>query len=99
MTAKLYAMLFFLGLGIPLVVARYQSAPGYMDADYYFANGLRLTQDFGFSESFLWNYLDDPQGIPHPMFTYWMPLAALLAAVGMKVSGMVNFAGARLGFC
>lgn len=98
MTAKLYAMLFFLGLGIPLVVARYQSAPGYMDADYYFANGLRLTQDFGFSESFLWNYLDDPQGIPHPMFTYWMPLAALLAAVGMKVSGMVNFAGARLGF-
>ena len=97
MTAKLYAMLFLLGLGIPLVVAGYQSAPGYMDADYYFANGLRLAQDFGFSEPFIWNFLDDPQGIPHPMFTYWMPLAALLAAVGMKVSGMINFSGARLG--
>jgi hypothetical protein len=82
---------------MPLIVAGYQSAPGYMDADYYFANGLRLAQDFGFSEPFLWNFLDDPQGLPHPMFTYWMPFAALLAAVGMKVSGMINFAGARLG--
>ncbi|HLE50819.1 MAG TPA: hypothetical protein VI755_02080 [Anaerolineales bacterium] len=98
MTAKLCAMLFLLGLGISLVVAGYQSAPGYMDADYYFADGLRLAQGFGFSEPFLWNYLDNPQGIPHPMFTYWMPYAALLAAVGMKVSGMMNFAGARLGF-
>src|SRR4030067_2288981 len=97
MTAKLYAMLFLLGLGFPLVVAGSQSAPGYMDADYYFADGLRLAQGFGFSEPFLWNYLDNPQGIPHPMFTYWMPFAALLATVGMKASGMINFTGARLG--
>jgi hypothetical protein len=69
-----------------------------MDADYYYAGGLSLADGAGFSENFLWNYLDDPVGLPHPSHAYWMPLASLLAAAGMKITGMLNFTGARLGF-
>ena len=50
------------------------------------------------TESFLWNYLDDPPGLPHPAYAYWMPMAALLAALGMKLSGIAHFTTARLGF-
>lgn len=98
MNKKAPVELFLLGLAIASLVAIFQRAPGYMDADYYFAGGLRLAEGKGFSESFLWNYLDDPQGLPHPSHAYWMPLASLLAAAGMKLSSLFSFAGARLGF-
>ena len=42
MTRKDYAILFFIGLAVQLVVAHFQSLPGYMDADYYFGGGLQL---------------------------------------------------------
>lgn len=66
-----------------------------MDADYYFANALRIAKRKGFSEPFLWNYLDDPQGLPHPSHAYWMPLTSLLAAAGMTVLGSHTFLAAR----
>jgi hypothetical protein len=69
-----------------------------MDADYYYASGLRIASNEGWSEPFIWNYLGDPQGLPHPAFTYWMPLAGIVAGLGMKISGTTNFWGARIGF-
>ena len=91
-------LLFLLGLLIVLAAARFQAAPGYMDADYYYAGGVRLASGAGFSEPFLWNYLDDPVGLPHPSYTYWMPLASLLSAAGMLLSGSTDFNAARLLF-
>ncbi|MCS7009911.1 MAG: hypothetical protein NZL98_00900 [Anaerolineales bacterium] len=73
-------LLFGLALGILLIVGAFQKAPGYLDADYYYATGLQLAQGRGFSEPFLWNYLDEPAGLPHPSHAYWMPLVSLLAA-------------------
>ena len=32
-----YIILFVIGLAVPIAVSRYQTLPGYMDADYYFA--------------------------------------------------------------
>jgi len=87
-----------LGLGVALVVAAFQDTPGYMDADYYFAGGVRLAQGYGLNEPFLWNYLDDPKGLPHPSNVYWMPLASLLAALTMKLSGSAQFWAGRMGF-
>lgn len=81
MRSRDYLFLFFLALGVLLPVAALQQAPGYLDADYYYATGLQLAQGNGFREPFLWNYLDDPQGLPHPSHAYWMPLASLLAAL------------------
>ena len=94
MTLRLYGLLFILGLLVFLGVAVLEQVPGYMDADYYYAMGLRIADNYGLSEPFLWNYLDDPQGIPHPAYTYWMPLAAVLAGIGIKLTGVNNFWGA-----
>jgi hypothetical protein len=98
--------LFSLGLFGVGMAAGFQSTPGYMDAEYYFAGGLRLARGYGFNEPFVWNYLGDEAVLPalgansleHASHAYWMPLASLLAASGMAVSGILNFSTARLGF-
>jgi hypothetical protein len=62
-----------------------------MDADYYYMNGLRIANNYGFSEDILWNYLDNPEGIPHPSHGYWMPLTSILAAIPLNISGSDYF--------
>jgi hypothetical protein len=98
MTWRHYILLALLGLILATFVAAFQSAPGYMDADYYYAGGLQLAQGHGFTEPYLWNYLDDPAGLPHPSFAYWMPLASLLAATGGILFGPASWFAARIGF-
>lgn len=100
-----YWLFFVLGLIAPLWVASHQSAPGYMDAEYYFAGGLRLAQGHGFTEMMIWNYLAEPEllaaaagALPRPSHVYWMPLASLLAAGGMYLTKSLEFSAARLGF-
>ncbi len=98
MTRRDLLSLFLAGILFFSVVAWFQHAPGYMDADYYFAGGLRLAQGQGFTEIALWNYLDNPQVLPHPSHGYWFPLASLLAAAGMVLTGARAFWAGRLGF-
>jgi hypothetical protein len=98
MKRKDYLLLALLGLGIIALVAFFQSAPGYMDADYYFAGGVQLAGGRGFTEPYLWNYLDNPAGLPHPSFSYWMPLTSLLAAAGGALFGPGSWSAARIGF-
>ena len=98
MTRRDLLILFVLGLAVPLVIARFQSLPGYMDADYYFGGGIQLARGNGFNEPYLWNYLADPQGLSTPSHAYWMPLASLVAAAGMWLTGQTTFAAARIGF-
>jgi hypothetical protein len=69
-----------------------------MDADYYFAGGVQLAKNQGFTEPYLWNYLDDPAGLPHPSHTYWMPLASIVSALGMWIAGQPSYAAGRLPF-
>jgi hypothetical protein len=91
-------LLALLGSTVSFAVAQFQAFPGYLDADYYFAGGLQLARGKGFTEPYLWNYLDDPIGIPHPSHTYWMPLASIIAAGGMWLTGEQTLSAARLGF-
>ena len=93
-----YAILFAIGLLVPFAISRFQDLPGYMDADYYFAGGAELVKGNGFNEPYIWNYLDDPQGLPHPSHTYWMPLASIVSAFGMWVTGQITYAGGRFPF-
>jgi hypothetical protein len=93
-----YLLLALIGLIVSGTIAAFQPVPGYMDADYYYAGGLQLASGHGFTEPFLWNYLDDPTGLPHPSHAYWMPLASLLAALGMTLSGRLTWFAARLTF-
>ena len=85
-----------LGLFISLSVSAFQHTPGYMDAEYYYSGGLRLAGGYGFSEMVLWNYLDDPEGLPHPSHGYWMPLVSILSAAGMAVLNRLDFSAGRL---
>ena len=91
-------ILFTAGFLAALFAAAYQPVPGYMDAEYYYSGGKVLVEGKGFYDPFLWNYLDDPTTIPHPAFTYWMPLPSLMAAAGMAISGRINFFTARIFF-
>ncbi len=69
-----------------------------MDADYYYSGSLQLAQGAGLWEPFIWNYLDNPQGIPHPSHAYWMPLASFVGFFGLELSEARSFSAAQLGF-
>jgi len=73
-------ILFFLALAVRLSAAWLLTGPTYMDTAYYAVGARRLAGGAGFDEPFLWHYLDDPAGLPHPGFLYWMPFPSLLAA-------------------
>lgn len=86
-----------MGALIYSLVSVFQSAPGYMDAEYYTATGVQLASGNGFREPFIWNYLNNPQGLPAPSHLYWMPLASIMAALGGLIGG-INFIWMRVLF-
>jgi hypothetical protein len=98
MTLRHYFLLLILGISLVTLIASFQHSPGYMDAEYYYAGGLRLAEGHGFTEQILWNYLDDPSGLPHPSHAYWMPMASIIAYLGMAVARTPQFFAARIGF-
>ena len=93
-----YAVLFVIGFTVPYIIAQYQTLPGYMDADYYFAGGIQLATGKGFTEPYIWNYLSDPQGLPVPSHTYWMPLASIISALGMWLTSQTTYEAGRFPF-
>ena len=93
-----YLILGLLGLIISFSVSAFQSSPGYMDADYYYSSGKQLAEGHGFNEMILWNYLDNPAGLPHPSHAYWMPMASIVAAAGMWLTNSISFSSGRLFF-
>ncbi|PKO18467.1 MAG: hypothetical protein CVU39_03240 [Chloroflexi bacterium HGW-Chloroflexi-10] len=97
MSKKFLFFLFLLSLAINTISVYFQHVPGYMDSEYYFLGGQYLA--IGKMEApFIWNYLDDPQQLPHPLFTYWMPLASILSALPMLISANYNFFYGRIMF-
>lgn len=70
--------------------------PSYMDAYYYAGNGIRLAEGEGFTELVIWQYLDDPSGLPGPSHSYWMPVSSLLSAAGFMIRD--DFLGQQLFF-
>ena len=85
---------FLAGLAVVVAVGLLQTAPGYMDADYYYSGGIQLADGKGFTQPFLWNYLDDPLGLPAPANTFWMPLVSILSAAGYTL--FHTFTGGRI---
>ncbi len=81
------ALLGVLSLLLTLGAAALERAPGYMDAEYYYAGARQLANGQGGAEPYLWNYLNIPASLPQPGFGYWMPLVSLLGAVGLRLAG------------
>jgi hypothetical protein len=98
MTRRIYFILFIIGLIPPIVIAQFQPSPGYLDSDYYFAGGIQLVMGRGFTEPYLWNYLDGTTSLPHPSHSYWMPLASIISALGMWWTGSTAYSSGRLFF-
>ncbi len=86
-TYRSLLILFVLALLVRVVAILPQSQPGYMDAAYYYDIALNLARGEGLTEPFLWNYLDNPAGLPHPSHLYWMPLPTLIAWTGLVLFG------------
>jgi hypothetical protein len=63
------------------------TSPTYFDSFYYFNAAESLASGHGLTDRVLWNFLDDPAGLPRPSHLYWMPLASLLPAVGIRLFG------------
>jgi hypothetical protein len=96
---KIYYLIFYLIACLVLIgISRYQDVPGYMDAEYYYITGVKIADGTGLLEPFLWNYLDNPVGLPHPSHSYWMPMASFVMAAGSLITGTFCFGVARIGF-
>jgi hypothetical protein len=98
MSTRTYLFLFIFGLVFTSAVSYFESHPGYLDADYYYAGGIQLATGKGFTEPYLWNYLDGTTTLPHPSHSYWAPLSSMIAALGMWFTGQTTFTSARLFF-
>jgi hypothetical protein len=98
MTFRTYLYLFLFGLAVTVFIAQFQPIPGYLDSDYYFGGGIQLAMGKGFTEPYLWNYLDGTTSLPHPSHSYWMPLASIISAMGMWLTGQTTYGSARLFF-
>lgn len=89
---SLVAVLFF------SLLATLQKEPGYMDAEYYFGQSIQLVQHHTLAEPFIWNYLNDPAGLPVPGFAFWLPATSFIAAGGQWILGTTSFFAAKLFF-
>ena len=98
MSLRTYLYLFLFGLAVTVVIAQFQPIPGYLDSDYYFGGGIQLATGKGFTEPYLWNYLDNSTSLPHPSHSYWMPLASIISAFGMWLTGQTSYGAARIFF-
>ena len=98
MSRKTYFILFLCGLILPSILAQFQPKPGYLDSEYYYAGGIQLATGNGFTEPYLWNYLDGTKSLPHPSHTYWMPLASIISAIPMWLFNDTSYAVARIPF-
>ncbi len=93
-----YFLLFFAGLIISILMLLIRPYTGYMDADYYFGTAREIATGHGFIQNFLWNYLDNPASIPHPAFTYWMPLSSIIATFGLWLLQTNDLLSSRIPF-
>jgi hypothetical protein len=95
---RVYLVLWLISLLLLGIAALGIDSPGYMDADYYFATAQQVADGRGFTQPFLWNYLDNPVGLPHASHGYWMPLTTLVAALPLWLFHSHAFRVAQLPF-
>jgi 4-amino-4-deoxy-L-arabinose transferase-like glycosyltransferase len=92
-----YLVVFFITLLFRLTTALPLESAGYMDASYAIHVAENLVRGQGFVEHVLWNYLDQPNGLPHPSNLYWMPLPSLLIVPFFALFG-VSYRVAQIPF-
>ena len=98
MNKRNLAVLFVFAVFVQSMAAFWIRLPGYMDAEYYYGQGVQLFENHSFDENFIWNYLNDPSIIPVAGFSFWLPITSILAALGMFLFGTESFFASRFFF-
>jgi hypothetical protein len=62
--------------------------PGDNDAVFYYTVAESLASGRGFQVDYIWHYLSQPAGLPHPANDYWMPLTAVIISLSMNIFGI-----------
>lgn len=93
-----YGILFMVALAFFSLIATLQQVPGYMDAEYYFGQGIRLVEHKDLVEPFIWNYLNNPLSVSSPGFAFWLPGTSIFAAAGLWITQTNSFFAARVVF-
>ena len=83
----LAASLCLLSLAAKLLANQPRTGLNHGDVSFYFTVARNLAEGRGFVIDYIWNFWDDPQGLPTPSNTWWMPLPSILCAAGMKLFG------------
>jgi hypothetical protein len=98
-----YLILFGIALALRLLTATVVYQPGFVDAYYYYEVAANWHAGRGFSAVTVWNYQVGgdftpamPGDLSHPAFTYWQPLATVLAGLPMFLFGANFWAGSAL---
>ncbi len=97
MSRKSYLLLFFFATLLFSVNLYFQHSAGYFDSQYYFLGGKSISSG-SLDANVIWNYLDNPEKLPYPLFTYWMPLPGILSAFFMWIFSRQSFLLGRLPF-
>ena len=87
MSGRHYLALYLLAVLVWGLAGMAFTSPTYFDSFYYFNAAESLAGGHGLTDQVLWNYLDDPAGLPRPSHLYWMPLASLIGAAGIRLLG------------
>ena len=85
------ALLLLVGWLLRLALALLAEHPGLFDPNHYYNLARNLVAGRGFVIDYIWQYHQAPADVTHPI-DYWMPLAALYPAIGMKLFGGSLFA-------
>ena len=87
MSVRNYLVVYLLAVVVWGLAGLAFTSPTYFDSFYYFNAAESLASGQGLTDQVLWNYLDDPAGLPRPSHLYWMPLASLMGATGIRLLG------------
>ena len=79
-------MLLLVGWLARLALALLAEQPGLFDPNHYYLLARNLVEGRGFVIDYIWQYQQQPADVTHPI-DFWMPLAALYPAVGMRIFG------------
>jgi hypothetical protein len=87
-------------LGVRFASMIVVAQPGYTDAYYFATVAERVAHGQGLTADFIWNFVEAPHyaALPIASHRFWMPLATLVQAAGVKVAGgaIGDFRGGQL---
>lgn len=69
-----------------LILLVFVEHPGIGDPNHYYNLALRLIEGHGFTIDYIWQFYNPPASVVHPE-DFWMPLAGVLAALPMTITG------------